>query len=158
MVKYSQGHPPKATCEMVRVLSCYHFRGQKIGRCEEATALTVADQSIVVAIEDSLNVYNTGHVPTASVYDTGSRANINSHIPEIGVPICFGNVGKSSNPPGEEGRLDNEQHQSGSCSSSVSSAESDTEVKLSHSFSTVNLVRNLSYNKKGTVSCEYNHD
>lgn len=147
---------------MVRVLSCYHFRGQKIGRCDEAAAVAVADQSIVVGIEDSITVYNATHSFQTSdscdvtMYDTsgcGFHFLHQHHIPEVGVPITFG-LQKSPMSPGDDRRTDSassEQAYSGSCSSSVSSIESDTEIKLSHSFPTVDLVRFLSYNKKGEI-------
>lgn len=137
---------------MVRVLSCYHFRGQKIGRCDEAAAVAVAGQSIVVGIEDSINVYIAGHGFQASdviepPLDVGTH--IYNIIPEIGAPIVFGHADKSPLSPGEDKRIEMEQQGSGSCSSSVSSIESDTEIQLSHSFATVDLVRSLSYNRKG---------
>ncbi|CAL8096235.1 unnamed protein product [Orchesella dallaii] len=138
---------------MVRVLSCYHFRGQRIGRCDEASAVAVAGQSVVVAIEDNINVYVAGHgfqTPESDLTtcDTGFGVQFYQSIPEIGIPISFSQLEKCA---GEERRVDSSagEQRSGSCSSSVSSIESDTEIKLSHSFSTVDLVQSLSYNKKG---------
>ncbi|ODN05909.1 Hermansky-Pudlak syndrome 3 protein, partial [Orchesella cincta] len=126
----------------------------RIGRCDEASAVAVAGQSVVVAIEDSINVYVAGHsfqTPESDLTtcDTGFGGQFYHSIPEIGVPISFAQLEKSLS---DERRVDSstsEQPQSGSCSSSVSSIESDTEIKLSHSFSTVDLVQSLSYNKKG---------
>jgi len=137
---------------MVRVLSCYHFRGQRIGRCDEASSVAVAGQSVVVAIEDSINVYVAGHgiqTPECDFGDIGIGVQSYQSIPDLGVPISFVQLEKTT---GEERRGDSnfcEQPRSGSCSSSVSSIESDTEIKLSHSFSTVDLVQSLSYNTKG---------
>lgn len=136
---------------MVRVLSCYHFRGQRIGRCEEASAVTVAGQCVVVGIEDTVNVYIAGHasaLPGAlESFDGGDPYSaehfLNQNIPELGIPITFSDGDRS---PNNDSACSGK---SGSCSSSVSSIESDTEIKLSHTFATMDLINSITFNKKG---------
>jgi len=163
---------------MVRVLSCHHFKGQRIGRCEEATGIAVARDHLIVGFDHQIHVYhgasssshiqNAGKKPstepsaatpgspslptvTSKISSIFSKSSLLSHGPnasgstftDIGAPIHRYTVGPSKSQ--EEGK---KRRASGA--SSVDSSESyDTELKLSHTFATIDLIDELSYNKKG---------
>ena len=123
---------------MVRILTCHHFGGQKIGRCEEALQLAVADDLIIVALEHQVAVYSSEFPDGSSSSGSGTRSKLGQGATRDGgdigsSPIFF--MKKSVGDP--------------TPSSSVHGLKGGSELVLSHSFPTVDLIDSISYNSRG---------
>jgi hypothetical protein len=160
------GRPRSET--MVRILSCHHFRGQRIGRCDEAVGVAVAGDAVIVAVDHQVNIY--GRVDHTGVASTSWSSDASSPGTGLGLGASFG-FGHAFNdnriydlgtqfsyqcPEKTSGYASsaNKQHigrprTTSGGSSSIDSVESDTELRLSHSFSTIDLIDTISYNEAG---------
>lgn len=145
---------------MVRVLSCHHFRSQRIGRCDEAVGVAVAGEAVIVALDHQVNIYgrieHDGRIsseassPSAS-NPTPEPGGISGSIfhdggggHDIGIPFVYQKL-----PSGTFDVTHGGRPRTRSGSSSVDSVESDTELRLAHSFSTIDRIDSISYNDKG---------
>jgi len=142
---------------MVRILSCHHFRGQRIGRCDEAVGVAVAEDAVIVALEHQVNIYGRADpnlTTTSSSWSSDAsspsggfgtysfgHAFDDNRIYDLGTQFSYH---ARSPDPAAGTKL-----RTISGSSSADSVESDTELRLSHSFTTIDFIENVSYNEAG---------
>ncbi|CAG7719171.1 unnamed protein product [Allacma fusca] len=122
---------------MVRILTCHHFGGQKITKCEEALQLTIADDYIVVALEHQVAVYSSELLLDDFSYlgKAGFSRGATRDGGDIGSsPIYFDRaISASSEDTGV----------------SDTNTKKESEIKFSHSFPTVDLIDSICYNRRG---------
>lgn len=173
---------------MSRIISCHHFRGQRVGRCDEAVDVAVSGHTVIVALEHQINIYGKtddchspvflsldsdrhdgspppvlpGPAPATPTAKLMSAAAASTSKPPSPLPtlphLCNHDLGTSfvflkgisSNSP--KTKLDS----SSPPKKRIESIESDSELRLSHSFATIDLIHKISYNEKGP-ELEYVH-
>jgi len=127
---------------MVRVLSCHHFRSQKVGRCEGGVGVALADEIVIIALEHSISIYSSETIINIPSWFTKRRAVTSFGRGNLGAPFYF-DIRPSTSSPAKEVLPPN-----------VSPKKDTTleTLKLSHSFPPVDLIHSITYNKRGILA------
>jgi hypothetical protein len=113
--------------------------GQKIGKCEEAVGVAVADTVVILALEHQVNIYTAENTTDLNSWFTNRRALISFGQGELGKPFLF--KSKELIKPNSAG-----------AQSSNSGKSTEAELRLSHYFAPVDLISSISYNPRGKIS------
>ena len=125
---------------MVRILSCHHFVGQKIGKCEEAVGVALANTAVIVALEHQVNIYTAEKSKDLHSWFINKRSGISFGKGELGKPFLFETkeAANHSSPVTPTGP-----------STLHPTKALETELRLSHFFAPVDLINSISYNTRG---------
>lgn len=134
-------------CKMVRVLSCHHFRAQKVGQCEGGVGVTLAGEVVIIAMEHLISVYAWDNITDVADWFTRRRVQTSHAKGQLGGRIQFKSTSSSTSSPTEEQLLRQQAPDS----------PSDT-LQLSHSFPPVDLIHSIAYNERGTKLLKVNYN
>lgn len=123
---------------MVRILTCHHFEAQRTAKTEEPVGVAVVDDSVlVVGLEHRINVYYLSDIAgSAKEFDIsiwlGKRRRSDFGHGEFGGFYSFARTQKDKEAPVDRAKVG----QTG-------------ELRLSHYFAPVAVLRYLEYNSRG---------